>query len=200
MDAEGEGQGEEAKKWAALLIVVVTTAAWLAGSVGQLASQPAVLAIALMRFTERRKDAEYLSLSFTAFVVTVPRSSPPARSTIGYLTRGFMTSYRTSIRETLDAGALRKGCMSTIRRVRHQGRGKTAPRNLSPSIFVSKWRHSQSHRRRHTNDDDLCKLQPVLNALRSPTLADSSKTFRNNSVPRARSCVPRPGSFLPFLR
>lgn len=103
--------------------------------------------------------------------------------------------------------------------------GRQAPSNLSPSIFVSKRRRSRAvapvggetisatlvvfplitdriavtrRRHRHTNDDDLCELQPVLNALRSPTLADSSEMFRNNSAPRARSCVPRPGSFLPF--
>ncbi|KYM96423.1 hypothetical protein ALC62_12929 [Cyphomyrmex costatus] len=180
MDAEGEGKGEERGPMY-LPSCPADSERWSASQ----PSQPAVLAIALMRFTERRKDAVYLSPSFTAFAVTVPCSSRP-----------------------------------TIRRVRRQGRGKTAPRNLS--IFVSKWRHSRAvgddnnigHHtrivfplitpiqpyRRRTNDDDLCKLQPVLNTLRSPTLADSSKTFRNNSAPRARSCVPRPGSFLPFLR
>lgn len=132
-----------------------------------------------------------------------------------------MAGYRVSIKKTLDIGALRKGCMSVnVRRVCYQGRGKTTPSNLSPSIFVSKRRrsrpstisvtlvifplitsirlHRRRRRRRHTNDDDLCKSQPVLNTLHSPTLADSSETFRNNSAPCARSCVSRPGSFLPF--
>lgn len=57
------------------------------------------------------------------------------------------------------------------------------------------------------DDEDLRKSQPVLSAgarARASTAPQSyareqlHETFRNNSAPRARSCVPRPESFLSF--
>ncbi|TGZ51043.1 hypothetical protein DBV15_00670 [Temnothorax longispinosus] len=107
------------------------------------------------------------------------------------------TGYRVSIRETLDVGALRKGRMSVDDKKSTLSRtGDNIGHTLVVFPLITSIRLHRRRRHRRTNDDDhLCKLQPVLNALRK---SYSSETFRNNSAPRARSCVPRPGSFLPF--
>lgn len=167
-----------------------------------------------------RDPIELLSYSWHSQPDSGFSTGPVHRDSRAMLHCRSMTGYRVSIRGkryTLTRCG-RDACLSSIRRVRCQGRGKTRRRatfrrqssylrngvvrddNIghARSFPINNFDSIASQPPPPPHDDDLCKLQPVLNVLRSPTLADSSETFRNNSAPRARSCVPRPGSFLPF--